>query len=248
MSLTGSTAIVTGGAIRIGRAIARKLAEEGINVCIQYHSSNEEAEETVVELTALGVKASKVQANFSDPIAAAQTIIDHVKLTHGFASILINSAAIFESGTLANTDETNWDMHQTINLKAPFFLTQAFVNQLPQAPTSTVAAVVNIVDWRGMRPIPGHIAYTIAKSGLVAQTKILAQELGPRVRVNGIAPGAILPAPGADPQVFEKRGESNPLKRVGNPQEIADAVYFILNSEFMTGEIIHITGGEQLGV
>ncbi len=243
MILTGASAIVTGGAVRIGREIGRHLAQVGVNVCIHYGSSQEEANSAVEEFESLGVRATSVSANFSEPVTAARQVMEHANCELGAISILINSAAIFEAGTLNDTGEVNWDRHLEINLKAPFFLTQAFMNQLE----GQKGAVVNIVDWRGEKPVPGHAAYTISKAGLVAQTKLLAQELGPQVRVNGIAPGAILPAPGESESDFQKKSDLNPLQVTGSPTQIGEAVLYLLLSEFVTGEILHITGGQQLG-
>ncbi|WP_437206342.1 SDR family oxidoreductase [Planctomicrobium sp. SH664] len=243
MILAGRSAIVTGGAIRIGREIGRALAREGVNVCVHYGTSATEASEAVQEFQQLGVSACAVQAELLQPVRAAAHVLEAATQQLGPITILINSAAIFEQGTLLSTDEENWDRHFTINLKAPFFLTQQMVKRLPP---DTSAAVVNIVDWRGERPIPGQAAYTQAKAAFVAQTKLLAQELGPRIRVNGICPGPILPAPGETQQQFEALAERNPLKRTGAPEDIALGALYLLKADFVTGELLHITGGEEL--
>ena len=242
MILTGATAVVTGGAVRIGREIGRHLAKAGVNICVHCHSSTVEAAEAVEEFQGLGVQATSLSTNLTQPVCAAKEIFDHANRTLGPVSILINSAAIFESGTLASTDERDWDRHLSINLKAPFFLTQSFVHQLGDQD----AHVINIVDWRGEFPVPGHAAYTISKAGLVAQTKLLAQELGPQICVNGIAPGAILPAPGESEDAFQSRAKLNPLQQTGSTAEIAKAAIYLLMSEFITGEILNVTGGQQL--
>ncbi len=243
MILTGASAIVTGGAVRIGREIGRHLAQVGVNVCVHYGSSQGEADSAVAEFEAFGVRATSVSANFAEPVTAARQVVEHATRELGPISILINSAAIFESGTLSDTDEQCWDRHMNINLKAPFFVTQAFQQQL----NGQSGAVVNIVDWRGEKPVPGQVAYTISKAGLIAQTKLLAQELGPQIRVNGIAPGAILPAPGESEMDFQQKANLNPLQTTGSPSQIAEAALYLLLSEFVTGEILHVTGGQQLG-
>lgn len=242
MILAGASAIVTGGAVRIGREIGLALAGAGANVCLQYRNSEQQARQTAVEIEALGARAAVVQADLEYPARAAATIVDHARAQFGTVHILVNSAAIFEAGTLLSTDEAHWDRHFAVNLKAPFFLTQAFLRQLPE---STTGAVVNLIDWRGLRPLPGHAAYTQTKAALAAQTVLLAQELGPRVRVNGVAPGPILPPPGESRAEFERRASDNPLGRVGAPGDIAEAVLFLLRSSFITGEILHVTGGAQ---
>lgn len=242
MELSGTSAIITGGAVRIGREIGRRLARAGVNICVHYGNSQAEAEAAVSEFQNYGVKATLVSADLNNPFEATKTIFQHAKHEIGPLSILINSAAIFESGSLKSTDEENWDRHLNINLKAPFALTQAFALQCEESQ----GHVINIVDWRGERPVVGHLAYSIAKAGLVAQTKILAQELGPNIRVNGIAPGAILPAPGETMQDFQAKAGANPLHKTGTPEDISEAVYYLLNSKFVTGEILNITGGQQL--
>jgi pteridine reductase len=242
MNPSETTAIVTGGAVRIGRAIARRLARAGMNVAVHYGHSRQAAEETVAELERLGVRAVAIQADLRQPVAAADTILQQAAAL-GPVRVLVNNAAIFEPGRLLDTDEDHWDRHLAINLKAPFFLTREFVRHLGP---EQEGAVVNIADWRGTRPVPGHAAYTQSKAALVAQTQLLARELGPRVRVNGVAPGAILPAPGDSDAEFQARAQANPLHRSGNPDDIADAVLFLIQSPFITGEIIHVTGGEHL--
>lgn len=243
MILSNTSAIVTGGAVRIGRAIGHALATAGVNVCVHYGHSADAAQEAVREFTSLGVRATSVQADLQNSLLAAEKVVEHALREFGEVQFLINSAAIFEPGSLAETDEDQWDRHLDINLKAPFFMTREFVRRFAPA---AHGAVVNIVDWRGTRPCPGHAAYTLSKAALVAQTRLLAQELGPRIRVNAVAPGAILPSPNETALEFQRRGDRNPLGIVGTPEDVADAVLFLLNSSFITGEILHVTGGEQL--
>lgn len=241
--LCGKSAIVTGGAVRLGRALADRLAREGLDVCIQYSSSQAAAADAVPALRAQGVRAAAVQADFTDPVAAARRVVEQAVQELGRVDVLINCAAIFEPGTLAETDEANWDRHLNINLKAPAYLCREFTKAL--SPGST-GHIVNIVDWRALRPGVGHLAYTVAKSGLVALTSILAQELAPRVQVNAIAPGAILPVPGSSPAEFAAIGRTTPLQRTGHPDDIADALIYLLRSEYVTGEVVHVTGGQHL--
>ncbi|MEW4489868.1 SDR family oxidoreductase [Thalassoglobus sp. JC818] len=244
MILSGRNAIVTGGAVRIGREIGRSLAKAGVNVCVHYGSSEGEAQAAVDEFTALGVQAMKVSADLQHPVEASRAIVSAARSALGEITLLVNCAAIFESGTLASTTVESWDRHSNINLRSPFFLTQELVNNLENG----TAAVVNLIDWRGTTPVAGHCAYTMSKAALVAQTKILAQELGPSVRVNGVAPGAILPAPGESESDFQAKARLNPLNQTGDPRMIAESVLFLLQSDFITGEILHVTGGQQLTV
>lgn len=244
MILAGAAAIVTGGAVRIGREIGRQLARQGSNICVHYGTSATTANEAVREFQSMGVRACAVQADLNHPVEAAKTLLEQATEQLGPISILINSAAIFEPGSLLKTDEANWRSHLSINLESPFFLSQEFAKRLPE---EAEGSIINIVDWRGERPIPGHAAYTISKAGLIAQTKLLAQELGPWIRVNGIAPGPILPAPGDSQQEFAVKGKLNPLQKTGSPADIAGGVVYLLTASFITGAILPITGGEDLG-
>ena len=241
MEIQSQVAIVTGGAIRIGRALVESLLESGASVVCHYGSSKDAALELVEQYGP--DRVALVQADLSQPLTAAATIIETARQKFGTASILINCAAIFEPGSLENTDEDHWDRHFDINLKAPFFLTQQFVNQTPN---SQHGHIINIVDWRGLRPKPGHVAYTMGKAALVAMTRELAIELGPEIQVNAIAPGAILPPPGESNDYLLERVSHVPLKRHGGPADIAKAALYLLTSDFVTGEVMHVTGGEQL--
>ena len=241
MEIQSQVAIVTGGAIRIGRALVESLLQAGANVVCHYGSSKDAALELVEEYGPDRVKL--VQADLSQSLNAAATILEATQSQFGAASILINCAAIFEPGTLVDTDEDHWDRHFDINLKAPFFLAKQFVNQCPD---SHRGHIINIVDWRGLRPKPGHVAYTMGKAALVAMTRELALELGPEIQVNAIAPGAILPPPGESDDYLLGRVSHVPLKRHGGPSDIVKAAHYLLTSDFVTGEVMHVTGGEQL--
>ncbi len=243
MDLRGQNAIITGGAVRLGLAIAHKLAFEGANVCVHCHSHAGEVQGVLNELRGHGVAAVAVAASFTEPVAAAQTVFERATSELGPVSILVNNAAIFEPATLANTTEDRWKRHLAINLQAPAFLCREFAERLPEGRTGSI---VNIADWRGLRPPTGHLPYTVSKAGLIALTKILAQELAPRIQVNAVAPGAILPPPGKGKEALAEMAERNPLKRTGRASDVAKAVAYLLKSEFMNGEILHVTGGEEL--
>ncbi len=248
MDIAGRTAIVTGGAVRLGRVIACALAENGCNVVVHFSTSEAAAEETATAIREFGVRALTVCADFRDPLKAARTVFDAAEAEFDTIDVLINSAAIFEEGTLADTTEDQWDRHFAINAKSPLFLAQRFArgreNDPPEAGIRSL--IVNLVDWRATRPIPGHLVYTLAKTALAGLTRILAQELGPGIQVNAVAPGAILPPPDADARYLDSIAQRNLLKRAGGPNDVADAVLFLLRSDFLTGEMIHVAGGEQL--
>lgn len=245
MELQHRVAIVTGGAVRIGRELSLRLASAGMRVCIHYGSSQESAEQTASTIREAGGEAVTIQGDLATPIRAASQVVDAARAAFGQVDVLINNASIFERGTLATTTAEDWKRHQQINLEAPIFLCQQFAKQLA---ANQCGAIVNIVDWRAMRPQTGHLSYTLSKAGLVCLTQILAQELAPKVRVNAIAPGAILPPPDSDARHFEQLKTVIPLQRTGSPGNIAEAVLFLLSNDFITGEVLSVTGGQHLGV
>ena len=155
----------------------------------------------------------------------------------------MNSAAIFEPGNWDDTTEANWDRHFAINLKSPFFLSQAFAAQVGR---ERAGHIVNIADWRGVRPGPDHVAYTLTKAAVIAMTKSMALALAPNIQVNAIAPGLILPPPGQDQSYLERKADQIPVQRVGSPKEIANTLIYLLRSDFVTGDLIFVTGGEHL--
>ncbi len=243
MELRGKVAIVTGGAVRIGRALSLALAREGIGVCLHYGSSRDAADQTLAEIRALGVDATAVQADLLQARGAAESVVRHAVEHFGRLDILVNSAAIFEPGSLNETTEEQWERHFAINLKAPMFLCREFASWRTAGERGHI---LNIADWRGERPVPGHLAYTLTKSGIVTLTRILAQELAPDVQVNAIAPGAILPPPGKEDDHLARLARSIPLRRTGSTEELTAAALFLLRSDFLTGEVVHVTGGEHL--
>ncbi|MGE0375799.1 MAG: SDR family oxidoreductase [Planctomycetaceae bacterium] len=236
-------AVVTGGAVRVGRALCLMLARNGARICLHYGRSRDAAEQTALDIRALGGEVVTVQSDLLQPELAAETILSAAVQSFGRINVLVNSAAIFEPGTLRDTTPDDWDRHQRINLLAPVCLSRRFADHVP---SDGQGAIINIADWRALRPQPGHLAYTLSKAGLVCLTQILAQELAPRIRVNAIAPGAILPSTSADPSEFEQLAEVIPLGRTGHPGDIAGAALYLLQSDFVTGEVLHVTGGQHL--
>lgn len=241
--LQGQVAVITGAGVRVGRALALALAKAGANIAIHYNRSAEAAEETAAAVRAYGVDAMAVQADLSDAKAAAERIIEETAARLGPATILVNNASIFESGGPLDADEATWDAHFNINLKAPFFLCQAFARRLPEDASGNI---INLLDWRIDRPRGDRLVYTMTKSALATMTRGMAHALAPRIRVNGIAPGAILPPPGADQAYLDRLARQIPLERAGSPEEICRAALYLLTATFVTGEVIYVTGGEHL--
>ncbi|AUD79581.1 short-chain dehydrogenase [Kangiella profundi] len=232
-------AIVTGGAIRVGRAIALELAKHGYAIALHYNHSAESAEQTAKEIEALGVQVKLIAANLSEPDSCSDVVAQAAEL--GELSVLINSAAIFPENDTINDDLSHWDQVMSLNLRAPVLLSQAFAASKPQQ-----AHIINILDARINHPAGDHLVYRLSKAGLWHLTESLARELAPTIQVNGLALGAILPPPGADADHFARMADHIPLKRTGNPQAIADAVSFLIGQSFITGTIIPVDGGEFL--
>jgi pteridine reductase len=242
MELDGKVAIVTGAAVRLGKAIALALAKRGAKLVIHYNTSVGPAQETVNEMRSMGQEAIAVQADLSES-GQALWILERAVAHYGQVDILVNSAAIFEPGAWEDTSEENWDRHFDINLKSPFFLTQAFARQVG---TERQAHVINMADWRGVRPGANYIAYTLTKAALIAMTQSLALALAPNIQVNALAPGLILPPPGEGPEYLERTALKIPARRTGSPAEIVKAVLYLLDADFVTGELVFVTGGEHL--
>ena len=182
-----------------------------------------------------------IQADLSQAALAA-TVVERTVTHFGQVDILVNSAAIFEAGGLAGTSETNWNRHLAINLKAPFFLSQAFTAHMGR---ERRGHIVNISDWRATRPAADHLAYTLTKAALITLTQSLALALAPNIQVNAIAPGALLPPPGQDLNYLDRLAQTIPLLRSGSPDEAAKALLYLLDSDFVTGEVILVTDGSD---
>lgn len=241
MEPRGITAFVTGGARRIGQAIALALAEAGANLVLHYNRSAGQAEETAARAKDLGAEVRLVGADLTDSGAAPAIIAGAADL--GPVRILVNSAAVFLDDTLLDVTPENWDRTLALNLGGPVFLTQAFAAALPE---ESDGVVVNVTDWRTARPYPEHFSYTVAKGALDSFTQAAANSLAPRIRVNGVALGAMLPPPGRDSAYLKELAQEIPLQRVGGTEPVAQAVLFLVRNHFATGEIVRIDGGAHL--
>jgi len=243
MDLRGKVAVVTGGADRLGRAIVLALAGRGARVAVHYGRSAEAAARTVADARARGVEAAAVQADLADD-AALRRIIPTARDLLGPVHVLVNSASIFERGGFADTSAEVWDRHFQINLKAPFLLSQDFAAQLPAGNTGKI---INLGDWRGLRPGTDHFAYTMTKAALAALTQSLAQALAPHIQVNYLALGAILLPAAAGERLRERLVAATPARRLGDPQDVTSAVLFLLEgTDYITGETLIIDGGRSL--
>lgn len=244
MELKGKVALITGGAVRVGRALTLALAEAGCHVFIHYGRSAGPAQQTREEAGQFGVEAHIYSTDLADA-TATQGIIPAAIERYGRVDILINSAAIFpEEDTFATTDLGLWDTLFAVNLRAPFLLSQAFAAQVPPAGGGKI---INILDARLRQAAPDHFIYRLTKGGLWQMTEMLAHELAPRITVNAAALGAILPPPGADMDYLENLAQRQvPLKRPGSAEIVAQNVLHLLGQDFLTGVIMPIDGGQFL--
>ena len=243
MDIRGTTALVTGGAQRVGKAIALALAREGAQVIITFNTSADQAQATVVELTRWGVSARAFPCDQRD-LTAIDRLFARLRGEFDRLDILVNSAAIMERRAALDITPDDWARVIDTNLRGPFFMAQAAAKWMIERGHD--GALVNIADMSALHPWPSYLAHTISKSGLVAMTKTLALALAPHVRVNAIAPGAILkPQTWADKR-WEKMIAALPLQRGGSTEDVAQAVLFCLRSEFMTGQTIVLDGGRSL--
>jgi pteridine reductase len=237
--LEGTSALVTGAARRIGRAISLALAREGANVAVHYGSSEKEAAVLVAEIEGLGGRAVAIRADLSDS-SDLDGLVGRAGEELGKLEILVNNASIFPIDTLETIDLESLERSAEINAWAPLALTRAFAAQTERG------HVVNLLDSRVSGFDRTHVAYILSKHVLSVLTRICALELAPGIAVNGIAPGLILPPPGKDEDYVDRLARTLPLERRGAPEDIAAAAIFLVTSEFVTGETIYVDGGRHL--
>ncbi len=236
------TALVTGAARRIGRAIALALAEAGWRVAVHYHRSRDEAEALVADIAGAGGSAAALEADLAR-WSETEGLIPACGKALGAPSCLVNNASLFAEDGIETLDEASWERHLAVNLRAPVQLAQAFAGALPEGGEGNI---INIVDQRVWRLTPKFFSYTISKAGLWTATRTLAQALAPRIRVNAIGPGPTLPSPRQSKAAFETQQRAVPLGRGAGLDEIAAAVRFILDAPSMTGQMIALDGGQHL--
>jgi pteridine reductase len=243
-SLQGKTALVTGGARRVGAAIARRLHAAGANLMLHYRDSAADADALAAELNSLRPKsASTVKAELLAPIAP-RALVSAALESFGGLDLLVNNASAFFPVALGAIEPSHWEELIGANLRAPLFISQEAAPHLAKSQ----GAIVNIVDIHAERPLKGYSVYSIAKAGLAALTRSLALELAPQVRVNGVAPGAIAwPEDGQfDPDERRRILATTPLGRVGSPEDIAKAVHFLACAPYVTGQILAVDGGRSI--
>ncbi len=237
-----ATVLVTGGARRLGRAIALDLANRGWRIGVHYYASAAEALAVVAEIEARGGVADAFTADLSR-LEALEPLIESCAATLGPVTCLINNAACFEWDDIDTLDRESWQTHLDVDLRAPVFLAQAFARNLPRGASGNV---VNIIDQKVLRPDPAFFSYTIAKSALWTATQTLAQALAPEIRVNAIAPGPVLPSLKQSEEAFARECRATLLGRGVGVDEVTAAIQFLLATPSITGQMIALDSGQHL--
>jgi pteridine reductase len=241
MNIEAKLALITGSAKRIGRAIAIELARRGARIGIHFRSSEAEAQETLRAVRDAGSDGALFRAELTDD-AAVTRIYQEVQRTFGGLDILVNSASVFSACSADETTPAAWDEQLNVNARAPFFLAQGAAKLMRQRGGGKI---INIADVAGEVIWPGYFPYSISKAALIAVNRGLAKVYAPQIQVNAIAPGPVL-----FPEYYteeQKRSavERTLLKREGSPQDIVNAVIFLIENDYITGELIHVDGGRH---
>lgn len=238
----GKVALVTGGAVRVGKAIALAFAQAGADVAFSYHASADEAEATQREIEALGRRAFAAQAD-SGKVADCRRLVAETVDALGRIDVLVNSASLFKRTPFVALTEEDWDAVTNVLLKGAAFTSHA---ASPHLAAHGEGAIVNIVDFSAFVPFPNFIAHSVGKAGLLNMTRSLAIELAPNVRVNAVSPGPVLPPPNFSDKQKQAAAERTLLRRWGTPEDVAQAVVYLAQAPYVTGTVIEVDGGEHL--
>jgi NAD(P)-dependent dehydrogenase (short-subunit alcohol dehydrogenase family) len=239
VSLSGKTALITGAARRIGRALALALAHEGVHVVVHYRRSEREAAVLCREIEGLGVSAWSVRGDLEDP-GQTEAVFQGALAKAGAIDILVNNASIFDAETIWQVTDESLCRNMRIHAAAPLVLSRNLAGQ------NRSGHILNLLDARVVSYDKDHAAYHISKRALLTLTRILALELAPKIAVNAVAPGLILPSVGQDESYLEKLAPTTPLQRRGSPADVVEAAMFLLRSRFITGQIIYVDGGYHM--
>ncbi len=240
MDPRGRVALVTGSGRRVGRAIALGLAGAGARVAIHYHGARDGADEAVALITAQGGEARAFQADLREPDAPAR-LVDEVAAAFGALDVLVNSAAVMERTPIGTVTPATWDAMMALNLRAPFFAAQAAAAHMAGG-----GCIVNIADLAAFESWPAYVPHAVSKAGVVHMTSALARALAPAVRVNAVAPGAVLLPDDWDRSSAEHLRRTTPLGRLGDPADVVDAVLYLVRADYVTGETIVVDGGRRV--
>ena len=242
MELRGKTAMVTGGAVRLGRAISWALANQGMRVVVHYGRSADAAQELVASIRAAGGKATAIAADLAVH-AEVERLAREAEDAFDGVDLLVNSASVFPAEPIGEVDEEVWDHTLAVNLKAPFFLTQHLGTAMKRRGEGVV---INIGDLAGLQAWEGYAVHSIAKAGMLHLTRVAARALAPEVRVAAIAPGTVLPPADFPAEAVERLARRTPLQRNGTPEDIVQAVLYLARADFVTGQVLVVDGGRML--
>jgi pteridine reductase len=241
VKIENGVALVTGAGIRVGREIALALADAGMNVAVHYSHSANEAESTVAEVRARGRKAESFAADLTAE-GEPEKLIASVVASVGGLDVLVNSAAVMRRTPVGEVTYESWTETMDLNLRAPFFLSQAAAKVM----RARGGVIINIADLAAFETWSGYIPHSISKAGVVQMTRAMAHALAPEIRVNAIAPGAVL-LPEGWPDDSRKRLEATtPLKRLGTPKDVTDALLYLIRADYVTGETLIVDGGRHV--
>ena len=243
MDLRGRVALVTGGGIRVGRALVLGLAQRGATVAVHYNRSEQDARAVVDAVTASGGTAATFAGDLTKD-TAAEALVTAVMRRFGRIDVLVNSAAVMMRTPVGEVSARAWDDMFALNLRAPFLLAQAAAPHLREAPGGGV--IINISDLAAFETWPGYIPHGMTKAGVVYMTRALARVLAPAIRVNAIAPGTVLLPDDFDREDAEHLEQTTPLKRQGSPQDVVQAMLYLIDADYVTGETIIVDGGRHI--
>ncbi len=241
MEVDGRVALVTGAGTRVGRVIALALGRAGMRVGVHYAGSEKGARETAEEITAMGSDARTMPGDLTDP-ATAPRLVEHTAKVFGSFDVLVNSAAVMLRTPVGEVLVEDWDAMFALNLRAPFFLSQAAARVMG----NSGGAIVNIADLAAFETWRGYIPHSITKAGIIQMTRALAHALAPKIRVNAIAPGPVLLPEGWTQEQADKLIATTPLGHLGSPEDVAQAVLYLLSADYVTGETIIVDGGRHI--
>jgi pteridine reductase len=241
VELDGRVALVTGAGTRVGRVIALALGKAGMRVGVHYAGSQKGARQTADEIIAGGGDARTLPGDLTDP-ATAPRLVEHTAKVFGSLDVLVNSAAVMLRTPVGEVLVEDWDAMFALNLRAPFFLSQSAARAMGERG----GAIVNIADLAAFETWRNYVPHAITKAGIVQMTRGLAHALAPRIRVNAIAPGPVLLPEGWTAEQTEKLVSTTPLRRIGTPEDVAQAVLYLLGADYVTGETIIVDGGRHV--
>jgi pteridine reductase len=243
VDLDGKVALVTGAGTRVGRAIAVALGKAGMRIGVHYYGSEKGARQTADEIVAAGSEARTLPGDLTDP-ATGPRVVEHMSKVFGSLDVLVNSAAVMLRTPVGEVLVEDWDAMFALNLRAPFFLSQSAA----RAMKDRGGVIINIADLAAFEAWRNYVPHSITKAGVVQMTRALAHALAPKIRVNAIAPGAVLLPEGATTEFRDKLISTTPLGRIGSPEDVAQAVIYLISADYVTGETLIVDGGRHVRV